>query len=598
MSTAGPAAKEYDVTVIGGGPHGIGFATWVKKNRPQTRIAIVEKRAKPGYKIGESTRAPSVDSMLSLGPDMPMMRRLFQNKLGLHFWWTGPDSDEVGTHINASDFDETFQLERRVLETMLLKTGERHGIDVYRGTEVDIDSSEVEGPTKEIRATGPDGEQLVFRSQLVCDASGPASLIPSRLGLYSRDFGSFNTNAYFGYFRKKGVPDEVVSWDVSATNHLCFPEGWVWFIDIASWERAPQENLDAMVDHLLDLPDEESASYPTRYELSEQFGCPVEEYTSIGVVVRADVDTALDLPAEQRFQHYVDRYPGFTKIMDCYELIPDAYDNHPTYAAYMDLVHRSTQCAGDGWVAVGDAAFFVNPFLSPGLAYGAALAHLAAQNTVKALEAGDVSRAAFAEYERAATDIFAALIRELEMFYRGFRDSDSYERTQVLKYAFSVTFALARMLAAVGPEGELLGARALKPTGRVPHPTGGGILNPDYTAVVSKVVDIAREAEASGEPPAETSKRIRDVIDPFMDQIRAMEGFQRLQIGKVFMDYDDELNRVEKEWSPLLRTWRCTTCRTFNLANFERCHVCGTEAPEGAVGDAFAISAPAPAPGH
>src|SRR5436853_135449 len=351
MSTAGPAAKEYDVTVIGGGPPGIGSATWVKKNRPQTRIAIVEKRAKPGYKIGESTRAPSVDSMLSLGPDMPMMRRLFQNKLGLHFWWTGPDSDEVGTHINASDFDETFQLERRVLETMLLKTGERHGIDVYRGTEVDIDSSEVEGPTKEIRATGPDAE---------------------------------------------------------------------------------------------------SASYPTRCELSEQFGCPVEEYTSIGVVVRADVDTALDLPAEQRFQHYVDRYPGFTKIMDCYELIPDAYDNHPTYAAYMDLVHRSTQCAGDGWVAVGDAAFFVNPFLSPGLAYGAALAHLAAQNAVKALEAGDVSRAAFAEYERAATDVFAALIRELEMFYRGFRDSDSYERTQVLKYAFSVTFALARMLAAVG----------------------------------------------------------------------------------------------------------------------------------------------------
>ena len=53
-------AKDYDVVVIGAGPHALAYAIWIKQDRPETRIALVEKRAAPGFKIGESTLGPVV----------------------------------------------------------------------------------------------------------------------------------------------------------------------------------------------------------------------------------------------------------------------------------------------------------------------------------------------------------------------------------------------------------------------------------------------------------------------------------------------------------------------------------------------------------
>src|SRR3954469_6943750 len=142
------AERSYDVAVIGGGPNGIAFALWLKQLRPATTIAVLEKQAHPGFKIGESTLAPTVEAILSLGFSLPLLRRLFHIKTGLRFWLTGvgPDADKVGLHTNASDFDETFQLERNVFEELLHIQAERLGIDVHRSTNVNIDESNIEGP--------------------------------------------------------------------------------------------------------------------------------------------------------------------------------------------------------------------------------------------------------------------------------------------------------------------------------------------------------------------------------------------------------------------------------------------------------------------
>src|SRR4051794_29066175 len=274
------AERSYDVAVIGGGPNGIAFALWLKQLRPPTTIAVLEKQAQPGFKIGERKLAPTVEAILSLGLDLPLLRSLFQIKTSPRFWPNGgaPNPDEVGLHVNASDFDETFQLERSVFEELLHLQAERRGIEVHRATTVDMARSSVEGPDQHLQCVDGDGRPtMVVRAPLIVDASGPAAVIPRHLGLYKRAGDDLNYNAYFAYFRKKDAPpSDVPHWNVSATRHVHFPEGWVWFINITSWEGSRREDLRAMMEHLTELPPQEGPEWPTRLELSERFGCPVE----------------------------------------------------------------------------------------------------------------------------------------------------------------------------------------------------------------------------------------------------------------------------------------------------------------------------------
>lgn len=571
-SVSSAASLYYDVSVIGAGPLGLAFAAWIKQDRPQTRIAVIEKRSAPGFKIGESTLLPAVGAVLSMGIKAPVMRRLFNNKFGLHFWWTGEQSGTLEAHIDPGNFDETFQLERRVFETMLIQQVRRLGVDVFQGTDVSMDESDIEGEIKELHCVGPDGGTIRFRSSLVCDATGPASVIPRALGLYRKN-PAFSTNAHFAYFRQKADFD-VERFDVTATKHICFPEGWVWFIDLVSWENATDERLGAMVDHLLDIGSDDDSEYPTRFELSERFDAPCEQFiTSIGIVPRVDVDTASGLPVEERFHHYVERYPGLKRVMDCYELIEEPYPGLPTHFSYRDIVHYSERYAGDGWMAVGDAAFFVNPFLSPGMTYGFAVSAVAAKYAVQALESGDFSYGALAAYDQTARDTYRALIAENEMFYRCFRDRDSYEKPFLLKGSFSVmTGRFAKVLAL------LEGPQRMMPMMRPPNPTGpGGIADPRYLDVVNSIVEVTRAGEAGGQDPADTARQVEGIVEPRLDFVRAMDGFEELRVGRAFENFDDDFRRVDSksDWHPLIERWRCTNCGNDTPVEFDACYACG-----------------------
>jgi CRP-like cAMP-binding protein len=173
---------EYDVVVIGAGPHALAYATWIKQDRPQTRIALVEKRPTPGFKIGESTLGPVIRAWMSLGIPLPAMRRLFNNKLGLHFWWTGADTDEIHAHVDQV-VEETYQVERRVLELLMMNVARRAGVEVHQGTRVLIDQSRIEGQPKELVCETEGGDVMRLRASIVCDASGPAAVLGRHLGI-------------------------------------------------------------------------------------------------------------------------------------------------------------------------------------------------------------------------------------------------------------------------------------------------------------------------------------------------------------------------------------------------------------------------------
>jgi flavin-dependent dehydrogenase/CRP-like cAMP-binding protein len=582
--------KEYDVVVIGAGPHALAYATWIKQDRPQTRIALVEKRAAPGFKIGESTLGPVVRAGLQMGVQIPVWRRLFNNKLGLHFWWIDEGSDELHTHFDAV-VEETFQLERRVFELLMLSNARRAGVDVYQGTRASIEDSRIEGQPKELVCETDGGDVIRFRSSVLCDASGPAAVIGRHLGLRRKN-RDFNTNAYWGYFQKKAEVG-LETWDVPATRHLCFPQGWAWFIELASWERASDDRLQAMIDHLLDVGDPNEGSYPTMLELSQQFDCPVDLWPiSIGVVPRTDIDSAADLPLEDRFGHYVDRYPVFKRIMDTYDLIEEPYDGHPSYIAYTEITQHSDRYAGDGWLLLGDAAYFVNPYYSPGLTYGHSLASFAAKETVAALEAGDFSEQAFAKHDDVARRLYKALVSECEVFYRSWRSMEAYERAQLFRVAFHVGLQYERLLK-IGGIRVLPMMRPMRPP---PTPVDP-VMNPRYNEVLARLIDAMREVEERGGGPDETTRAVREIIDPLIEEVGSNPGVHELHIGDGFRYYDDQLRRVpgKPDWQSLVPTWRCARCANNPPVQFEACYVCGEPAPPGLVRPAPPQFAPAPA---
>ena len=573
--TSESAVKEYDVVVIGAGPHALAYATWIKQDRPETRIALVDKRLAPGFKIGESTLGPVVRAAMSLGVPLPTMRRLFNNKIGLHFWWMGEESRDLHMQVDQV-IEETYQLERRVWELMMINVARRAGVDVYQGTKALIDESTIDGQPKELVCETASGDVLRLRSSILCDASGPAAVIGRHLGI-RRKYADFNTSAYWGYFLKKSDPG-IPEWDVAATRHLCFPEGWVWFIELASWERAPDDKLNAMIDHLLDLGDDE-ASYPTRFELAEQFDCALDQWpVSIGVVPRTDIDSAADLPFEERFQHYVDRYPAFKRIMDGHELIEAPYEGHPSYISFTEITQHSDRYAGDGWLLIGDAAYFVNPLYSPGLTYGHSLASFAAAETVKLLDSGDFSEEALKRFDEGARGLFHALESECEAWYRAFRHVDAYERLLLFRVAFFIGMQHERILQFGGPSAMRF-MRPIRPMGPAAEP----ITNPRYTQILRETIDAMRAVEERGAEPAETGRVVKAILDPIIDEIRAIEGVRALHLGAAFQQYDDALERVPRKepWDSLVATWTCPRCVNRNPVEFAECYVCGDPPPPG-----------------
>lgn len=559
-----PVENTFDVIVMGGGPLGLAYATWLKKERPETRIAVIERREKPGYKIGESTLATTTRALVSIGLPLPVLRRLFGNKLGIRFYHTDTNTDQLLCHMDATDIEETFQVERRVLEIALMETTRRLGVEIFQGTSVNIKKSVLDGTLKEI-VCQKDGELVTLYSRVFCDASGPSSVLPRHLGVYRKrpeQHDTFNTNSYFAYFRKKEeVP--MARWDIPATRHICFPQGWTWFITLVSWEQTSDEKLTEMVNYLLDLPEGSDESYPSRQALCEQFDSQYEVITSVGFTVRDDRDTAVDLSVLDRFQHYVDRYPAIKGIMDHYELIENPYKKRKPYGAFLKLVHDSEQVAGDGWCVIGDAAQFSNPLFSHGLNYGTGTAYMAMKDTVKALTNGDFSQRSFATYQNYARQVFPVLLQQTDMLYRSFNHVDSYERVFALIFFFGAQDALPRTVYSDS------------------DPFVFDLLNPVWLEKMNAVRLVQKQGEEEGIPPAEVAQQVADIVTPFVNEIMTLPHVQELQVGTVFSEYTNDGVRQEgreKPPGPFIY-FHCDTCDFYTDGTLKKCPYCGSPSP-------------------
>jgi FADH2 O2-dependent halogenase len=116
------------------------------------------------------------------------------------------------------------------------------------------------------------------------------------------------------------------------------------------------------------------------------------EITSIGLVADKSVYQGSDLGVEDFFSSSLRGNPALARATERAARINDL-KGEVSYSYRLDRV------CGDGWLAVGDAARFIDPVFSSGVSVAMHGARSAAEHIRAALDAGDVSRPTFVPYE-------------------------------------------------------------------------------------------------------------------------------------------------------------------------------------------------------
>ena len=383
-----------------------------------------------------------------------------------------------------------------MLEHLIEANTERFGVEIVRGAKVDINASQFGKDGNVLRYTRND-ESHALGARLVVDASGPAALLGRHFGLYESGGNDFQTSAVWAYFKDLQWLEEYPGWEKKAlhprdeyTQHVYFREGWMWYIPIWSWQHVPDEVLHKAAARLIEDPDAPL--------VDERTGQPIapEQIFSIGLVLRHDRDEVMKKSPAEVFEHYAREVPLIAQVLEKGELLHGHYTGHNPYTLRRNIHYRNKQVVGDGWLLLGDAAFFVDPLVSPGLTGGVAASYYAFRETLKALDRNDTSRESLSGYDEFCRILYPALERQVQNIYR------SYNHPEALDIVLRLLEIDARRHFSEHAENEY----------NLEDTNIWGILEPEYQKMQVESWNILRAAEqavGSTAPPAAQKDHLR-----------------------------------------------------------------------------------------
>jgi flavin-dependent dehydrogenase len=363
-----------DVCVLGGGPAGAVAAALLAQ--AGARVVLLERETFPRFHVGEalSPRARPVLEALDLADTVD---RQFPRTAGVHFtccrtgrqapvpWELGLRGPQPrGWHVPRAAFD-----------ALLLKRAQALGVDVRAPCTAE-DVHFENGAARGVRARGPDGLRLGFLARVVLDATGRDTLLGARVAGRQEVPGIDATAMYAHYVGARRRVDPAGAW----LEVLLFPHGWLWH---------------------LPLPGEVSS-----------LGAVC---TEAWVQARRKGETL-----EHFFQRTLDDAPAAREL-----LVPAR--RLTTVQAVPRLSYRCERRTGDGFLLLGDAGGFVDPFPPLGLLGALEGARRAALVVEQGLAAGDTSAERFEPWEawqRAQEARHLALARAL---YAGALEAHLFE---------------------------------------------------------------------------------------------------------------------------------------------------------------------------
>jgi len=381
---------DFDVAVIGGGPGGSSTATALA--RRGHKVLLLERYRFPRFHIGESQLPWSNEVFRVLGVDKAIAEAGFVQKWGASF------RAFDGTTEQYADFEaavetptpQTIQVPRAKFDEILLRHSARCGVTVLEAHRALEAAFETDGVA--LRFTGPGGSERTVRVGAVVDASGRAGFLTKTLGRHQVDPLLRNIAVHAQY---EGVP---CSEGRRAGDIRMFTRpdmGWIWFIPLS------------------------------------------ESAMSVGAVVPQAVHRLqAKATPEESLESYLAETPAAALLLRRAQRIsPARFD--------ADYSYLGTRLAGDRWVAVGDAAAFLDPIFSTGVLL-AMQAGLEAADAIHAgLTAGDLSSRRFADYDR----LVRRRYHHFRRFAVGFYDPDFRELWFVRSPRLGIYRAILSVLA-------------------------------------------------------------------------------------------------------------------------------------------------------
>jgi flavin-dependent dehydrogenase len=338
-------ATTYDALIIGCGPGGSSAATFLA--RAGKRVLALEKEVFPRFHIGESLLPCNMIIFEEMGV-LPALRAAgFPIKYAAQF--------ELGNGLMSTRFvfregrfnsaPEAIQVERALLDHLLLKHARASGADVREGWTVIRFNADASGVSLEGR--DPDGKTHQFRGSYLIDASGRGNLTGNQENL-RETHPKWKKLAVFGHFENVLRDSGEANTD---TVIVRLENKWFWIIPLSATK------------------------------------------TSVGIVFDKDEFTGSGGSPQEIFQRWVESTPAVRKRMKDARLVG-------AIQTTSDFSYHNRRLAGHRLLRVGDAAGFMDPIFSAGVFLAMWSGKLAAEVVQECLSSGQPRARLFASYEK------------------------------------------------------------------------------------------------------------------------------------------------------------------------------------------------------
>ena len=327
--------RTWDVIVLGGALAGASTALLLRRRNPRWRILIIEKSDQLGRRVGESTVETSA---YFLGRVLGLTDHLNEKHLvkqGMRFWFCNgetrglADCSETGPKYNVRF--PGYQVDRAVLDEEVLARAVCEGAQLLRPARV-RDVALEDGGLQTVQWSGEDGGRGTEKARWVVDGSGVAAVLARKNGWFMPNTAHPIAACWSRWKGVKNLDSREIAerhpeWSMrskavrfTATNHICGMGWWSWWIPLKGGDM------------------------------------------SVGIVYDQRIT---EMPeggrVGDRLREFMVAHPAAR------ELLLDATYQEGDVHFRRNCAYRSSRYAGDGFVLVGDAAAFMDPFYSPGM---------------------------------------------------------------------------------------------------------------------------------------------------------------------------------------------------------------------------------------